>query len=444
MKENRVKKSAKKPVRRRPTGRTPARPRTRKTPAARLNGHPGPEPVVPEIAATPPAPAASPPEVVGATPDVEQTPPESAFAARVQPVEPERPHPSSRRAIFFDVENTSRAEHIARMLEHLAVDRTSRRIDFVAVGNWRVIGHDTARLLARRGAQLVHSAPAVGIRDWSDLRIAVAAGVWLASARPGDVVEVVSDDRAFDAVGDVAASLGIEYRRVSYRALAGIAPAEPPAREVEAEPRGRSRWRGRRRGSWRERPVATPAPVPVQVEEPAPPPAAPEPAQAAAAPNGGEAPGEAHTAPHDAIVAIARELISRSPAGTTTIDALANALKSRGFRRPPGSPRLITRLRRIKELSVNRAGQITLIDSAELQISPPGEELSTAGASSALGRDGEVADAEVIDAEPVAPAASQEAVEPAAEAEVEPERRRPRRGGRRRRGPRPVPAAAAS
>ena len=39
-----------------------------------------------------------------------------------------------------------------------------------------------------------------------------------------------------------------------------------------------------------------------------------------------------------------------APARTVTLDALANALKARGFSRPPGSPRLITRLRRIREL----------------------------------------------------------------------------------------------
>src|SRR5207249_3835687 len=82
-------------------------------------------------------------------------------------------------------------EHIARMIEHLSIDRQGRRTDFVAVGNWRVIGSDTGRLLARHGAHLVHSAPSTGVRDWSDLRIAVTAGVWLGGARPGDVLEIV-------------------------------------------------------------------------------------------------------------------------------------------------------------------------------------------------------------------------------------------------------------
>src|SRR5438128_373637 len=79
---------------------------------------------------------------------------EPVFAGRVPPPEPERPLPSARRAIFFDVENTSRAEHIARMVDHLAVDRRGLRTDLVAVGHWRVIGHDTARPPARPRAHL--------------------------------------------------------------------------------------------------------------------------------------------------------------------------------------------------------------------------------------------------------------------------------------------------
>src|SRR5439155_4485288 len=114
---------------------------------------------------------------------------------------------------------------------HLALARVGGRTESFAVGNWRVIGHATARLLARQGAALVHSAPSVGVRDWSDLRIAVASGVWLAGARPGDVIEIVSDDRAFDAVGDVAASLGVMFRRLSYRALLGM----PTQESVEVE-----------------------------------------------------------------------------------------------------------------------------------------------------------------------------------------------------------------
>src|SRR5262245_7788013 len=214
--------------------------------------------------------------------------PEPDFAARVVPPSP-RPLPSSRRAIFFDVENTSRPEHVAHVLAHLALDRIARATDLVAVGNWRVVSHETARFLARHGAQLVHSAPAVGVRDWSDLRIAVAAGVWLASARPGDSIQVGHDDQALDAVGDVASSLGVAYRRLSYRALAGIVgelPVEEPTGEGRSRRRGRSGRRGGRRGggSSRSAPVLRVA-------------------------NGAPPEREPQTAPHDELLAVVRDLI---------------------------------------------------------------------------------------------------------------------------------------
>jgi hypothetical protein len=286
--------------------------------------------------------------------DLATTHVEPAFANRVSPAPPDRPFPSSHRAIFFDVENTSRAAHIARVIEHLAVDRVGRRTDFVAVGNWRVIGHDTARLLARHGAHLVHSAPSVGVRDWSDLRIAVAAGVWLASARPGDVIEIVSDDRAFDAVGDVSTSLGIAFRRLSFRGLTDDGPRR--AEVVESAPAqpassGRHHSRRRGRGGWRDRPAA---PRPEAASSP-PPPRTPVSRHPVAE--------EPHTAPLDELVTIVQDLVTNASGRVVTIDTLANALKSRGFSRPPGSPRLITRLRRIKELTVSRSGAITLTPS---------------------------------------------------------------------------------
>jgi hypothetical protein len=78
----------------------------------------------------------------------------------------------------------------------------------------------------------------------------------------------------------------------------------------------------------------------------------------------GEPAVDPHTAPHDEIVGLVRELIEHAGDGAVSIDTLANALKSRGFRRPPGSPRLITRLRRIREITIDRAGRITLVDGA--------------------------------------------------------------------------------
>jgi hypothetical protein len=425
--------------------------------------------------ATPPAlavaePPAAPPETVApdttiteadfaiplAMPEPTLSTPEPELAARALPHETDRPYPPTRRAIFFDVENTSRAEHIARVIDHLAVDRLGQRTEFFAVGNWKVIGPDTARLLSHHGAQLVHSAPVTGVRDWSDLRIAVTAGVWLAGARPGDVVEIVSNDRAFDAVGDVAAGLGIAFRRLSYQALPGL-PAvtrEAPSFDVDtADDRPRRRRRGRRRGG-RTSPGAPPyaaashaphrppaehrrsadhprPPEPVPVPEApraldelagllAPPPSAPS--------GNGAEPESPHTAPHDEIVAIVRDLIERTPSRRVSIDALANSLKMRGFRRTPGSPRLITRLRRIKEVHLSPAGIITLspeyeAHDAEPPIAPV--EMPSPAEEAVVSTPAEDADE---DRQPdVTPTG--EPIEAA-----EPPRDRRRRGGRGRRG----------
>src|SRR5438552_5597620 len=339
------------------------------------------EPAVVAAEAAPPGeePAPEPPAATAVEP---------IFAARVPPPRPPVPLPSPRRAVFFDVENTSRAEHIARVLAHLELDWLHHATELVAVGNWRVIGHETARLLASRGAHLVHSAPSVGVRDWSDLRIAVAAGAWLAAARAGDLLEIVTDDQAFDAVGDVAASLGVTFRRLSYRALAGMGAA-PPVEAARERP-SRRRHRGSRRGGGSR------------------------PAVVAAAPNGG-APAEPHTAPHDELLAVARELIATSPERAVSIDALSNALKTRGFRRTPGSPRLVTRLRRIKELDVNRQGTVRLLEAGAEE--PAAAEPSGSAPHAA----------QPEHAAEGAPTEGEAAAAPA-------RRRRRRRGGRRRRG----------
>ena len=288
--------------------------------------------------------------------------PEPVFAARVPPPVAPPPRPAARRAIFLDVENTSRPQHLAHVIDHLAVDRRDCTTELVAVANWKVVSHDSARLLAQRGAQLVHSAPSTGVRDWSDLRIAVAAGIWLAGARPGDTIEIVSDDRAFDAVGDVAASLGIGFRRLSYRQLVKEEVTEIASPEPRHEPERESRGHRRRRRGGRGRSGAHGPPrKSVHERKPA--------AVAASQPRGHAAHGaphaaEPHTAPHDEIVALVRELVDAAPGRSVSLDALANALKSRGFRRPPGSLRLVTRLRRIREVLVSPSGAITLAEDA--------------------------------------------------------------------------------
>ena len=383
--------------------------------------------------------------------------PEPRFASRVLPPEPDRPFPVSRRAIFFDVENASRPEHIARVIDHLEVDRAGRRIDFVAVGNWRVIGHDTARLLARHGAHLIHSAPSVGVRDWSDLRIAVGAGVWLAGARPGDVLDIVTSDRAFDAVGDVAASLGIAFRRVSHQAIVGAAETRAPAREAPTESRSRYRGRSRRRGggSWRDRAApsaAAAAPREAVTMAVAAPPVVPAPEPPPAEP-------PSHTAPHDEIIAVVHDLLQRSTGRPVTLDTLANVLKARGFSRPPGSPRLITRLRRIKEIALSRTGVITLVGSHEKggsheRTAPPDEPIAVAPVETPVA---EALDVEALEVDAVPTPGNEDLLDvdegpgpgnekipvasPSGRAQEDPRRRRPRRGGRGYR-PRREPARA--
>jgi hypothetical protein len=333
------------------TSRTRARRRRAPKAAVPAEVAPAPSELLP-----PPAPPVAEPE-----PPLAVVVPEPVFATRVPPPEPERLRPPTRHAIFFDVENTSNPTHIERVVGRLAIDHGGRSTEFFAVGNWRVIGHETGRVLARFGAQLLHSAPSTGVRDWSDLRIAVSAGVWLAGARPGDVLEIVSDDRAFDAVGDVAAALGITFHRLTARTLAGAAPMET-SRPASGGDRGRRRaGRGRRGGR----------PAGMETE-----PRRLEPVRHAPAPVESD---EAHSAPHDELVLLVRELAERAPNGAVLIDNVARTLKARGFSRPPGSPRLVTRLRRIKELSVSPTGMISLVPGAVSRVEalpPPPEPVA--------------------------------------------------------------------
>jgi hypothetical protein len=363
-------------------------------------------------------------EVATPVPIIVTATPEPGYGARVPRPEPEPPLPSRRRAIFFDVENTSHAPTIERVLDHLAIDRQERRTDFVAVGNWRVIGHEVGRLLARHGAQLVHSAPSTGVRDWSDLRIAVSAGVWLAGARPGDVIEIVSEDRAFDAVGDVAAALGIEFHRLSYRGLTATAPAARPETAGAASARGRGRRR-RRRG-----PAAAQAPHAPAAgrahHAPAHGPAHPAPQPPAPAP-GHEEP---HTAPHDEIIHVVQDLMHRAHGRPVLIDRLARELKERGFSRTPGSPRLVTRLRRIKELSVSPTGMISLVGGVPAAEHHARHAPAHPSPGPHVQQEAAIASGPDIETASEEPAPSGEAVE----AEVtQPARPSARRGSRRRR-----------
>ncbi len=248
-----------------------------------------------------------------------------------------------RRTIFIDVENTSSEGALLAALEKLEVDSSEFATELVAVGNWRVIGQHVARMLAQKGCRLLHTAPATGVKDWSDLSIAVAAGVWLGRAEPGDQMEIVSADRAFDAVADAAAALGVKFRRLTY----GGSTSSVAERFAPAET-GVGR-RSRRGGRGRRRPAA--APLWPTGEPPAPP--APQ------ASNGADA--DVQGATPDQIVAAVARLSSRDRGRGVNLDLLINALKEEGFGRPPGSPRLVTRLRKMKDVEVSPTGMVRLV-----------------------------------------------------------------------------------
>jgi len=273
-----------------------------------------------------------------------------------------------RRAIFIDVENTSSEDALLDVIRSLAIDHRKRRVELAAVGNWRVVGQHVGRHLAALGAQLVHSAPAKGVRDWSDLWIAVAAGVWIGQAQPGDQLDIISNDRAFDAVGDAAAARGIEYRRIQHRRGVVEAPAAAEA-EHEERPR-RPRRRRRRSGTMRETPSTSEVGTTETARVAAP-----------AAPTD----LEPHGATRDQMVALIGRLTNNDSERWVNLDILERELKREGFSRPAGSPRLVTRLRVLKDVEVDSHGRVRLAPGAPVPefVPPEAETLQSAPAAPA-------------------------------------------------------------
>jgi hypothetical protein len=249
-----------------------------------------------------------------------------------------------RHAVFVDVENTNSEQALFDVLDALSIDRSARPTEMTAVGNWRVVGQQLGRRLGALGAQLVHSAPARGVRDWSDLWIAVAAGCWLGQARPGDILEIISNDRAFDAVGDAAAARGVVFHRLQHRR-----DVDTPAEAAEKPKRPR-----RSRGGRRQRRRRAKAPGPETTTTSATPPQAPTPPTPPRA-------AEAHGASRDQMIAVIERLTNGEPGRWINLDVLERALKAQGFSRPPGSPRLVTRLRALKkDVEIDAHGRVRI------------------------------------------------------------------------------------
>jgi hypothetical protein len=277
-----------------------------------------------------------------------------------------------RRAVFIDVENTSSEAALFQAIDELQIDRQSQPLQLTAVGNWRAVGPLVARKLGSMGAQLVHSAPARGVRDWSDLWIAVAAGCWLGESAPGDILEIISNDRAFDAVGDAAAARGVIFRRIQHQRGERKGEASADASEGDDEEttkRPRRTRGGRRRGRRRGPAPSATTQARTSSLSPAPAPARPAPAVAVAE--------EPHGASRDQIVGAVRTLTKDEPGRWVNIDILEKSLKAQGFSRPPGSPRLVTRLRQLKEVEVDANGRVRIALGTPT-VSAPQEEPSQA------------------------------------------------------------------
>lgn len=257
-----------------------------------------------------------------------------------------------RRVVFIDVENTSSEAALLGALDQLQIDRSTSPTDLFAVGNWRVIGQHVARMLAQRGARLLHTAPATGVKDWSDLSIAVAAGIWLGRAQPTDQIEIISADRAFDAVADAAANLGVKFRRLTYGPTSGLAEAITAAEQASDTKHRRRRGGRSRRGGGPYATWSAPAPSKAASSIDA------EPVAAAAA---NRAEKDIQAATHEQIIATIARLTTRAPARGVNLDLLINALKAEGFGRPAGSPRLVTRLRKMKDVEVSPTGMVRLV-----------------------------------------------------------------------------------
>jgi hypothetical protein len=254
-----------------------------------------------------------------------------------------------RRLVLIDVENASNESELIARLESLHIDHSEQATEIHALGNWRLASIHVARRLASLGVSLLHTAPAAGVRDWSDLRLAVTAGCWLAEAVPGDKLEILSNDQAFDAVGDAAAARGVAFQRIQHGAGGSAA-------RRGGSPRGASARANRDRAAPRTPPVAPAASTAEPVPAPSSAPAAAPPAHATPQP----VPSEPRGASRDQLIAAIRDLSRDSPGRWLQLDAVGEALKARGFSRPPGSPRLVTRLRLLKELEVSAAGRVRI------------------------------------------------------------------------------------
>ncbi len=208
----------------------------------------------------------------------------------------------------------------------------------------------------------------------------------------------------------------MKFRRITYRTAAAVAE-----RATAEDGGGKRRRRRRRHGEGGGHAAHAPAAHAHHAQQPAPPLASDE---------------ERHSASLDQIRAAIARLTASDPARGVSLDTLTLALKAEGFQRPPGSPRLVTRLRRIKDVEMLPNGRVRLVGETAEIVSAAVEGTYDAAPAS-------TPDAPPLPAAAGKVAASNGGVAPAASATKPAAKRRSRRrGGRGRRGGRRRAAGA--
>ena len=119
--------------------------------------------------------------------------------------------------VLHDVAESTGVAAIARALDDLGPQALHTDGAVLAVSAGRTLDPQAEDVLAGRHVRSIPVGPEPGPGSRRGVTLAVAAGLWLSRSKPGDILEIVSDDLVFDTVGNVATGRGAVFRRVPYR-----------------------------------------------------------------------------------------------------------------------------------------------------------------------------------------------------------------------------------
>jgi len=122
--------------------------------------------------------------------------------------------------VLLDIGESTGVAAIASALDDLGSQSLNSDGAVLAVSAGCTLDPEAALLLARRRVRSIPVRPEPGSGIRRGVALAVAAGLWLSSSKPGDLLEIVSDDLIFDTVGNVATGRGAVFRRVPYHQAA--------------------------------------------------------------------------------------------------------------------------------------------------------------------------------------------------------------------------------